>query len=924
MRLKLLPSARLAVVAAVTFVALAHPLFAQTLPPGVQPRATLGGITEYSFPNGLRVLLFPDPSNPKVTVNMTYLVGSRFEGYGETGMAHLLEHLLFIRSTNNREIKQELTDHGAQWNGSTDYDRTNYFETVPASDENLKWALGLEAERMVNMRMEKPLLDTEMTVVRNEFERGENSAQNILEERVVSTAYLWHNYGKSVIGSRADLEKMPIDRLAAFYRKYYQPDNAVLVIAGQFDAGNALAMVADSVGRIPKPARQLDETYTVEPVQDGERYVELRRVGTNQAVMAVWHAPALSHPDSAALEVFAGIMSGGGGRGGPGTGRLHKALVDTKKAIAVRVSYQELHDPGFVTAAATLSKDQSLADARKIMLDTIAGLVTDPPTSDEVAREKSRILQGMEASMTNSQQAALRLSESIAAGDWRLYFVNYDQIKSVTPADVVRVAKLYFKPSNRTVGEFIPTDAPDRTEVPASADLERTLKDYKTELTVSAGEAFDPSPSNIEQHLVRAGLQNGMKLAMLPRTTRGGIVSAAIQLRFGDEASLSGLRATSELTGALLARGTKTKTRQQLQDEMLKLNARISVTGGAGRATANIQTTQANLVPALRLAVEMLREPAFPDADFDQVKTQRIAGIENSRTEPDAQAPLALERAINPYRRGDVRYVGTLDEQIEDLNKVTLPDVQKLHARFYGASHGDLVVVGQFDQADVRKAAAELLGAWSTPAPYARTTTSYQRASPVNLKIETPDKQNATFSAGLTFAMSDTDPDYPAMVLANYMFGGSITGRAPNRIRNQEGLSYGVNSRLAVPAAGNSASFGGMAISNPANTPRVEASFRDELAKTLASGFTADEVAAAKKALRDQRVVGRTQDAALLGLIATREEFGRTLEWDQRMDARLEALTMEEVNAAFRRHVSLDQLSIAKAGDFKAAGAYQR
>jgi zinc protease len=160
------------------------------------------------------------------------------------------------------------------------------------------------------------------------------------------------------------------------------------------------------------------------------------------------------------------------------------------------------------------------------------------------------------------------------------------------------------------------------------------------------------------------------------------------------------------------------------------------------------------------------------------------------------------------------------------------------------------------------------------------------------------------------------------MLLANYMFGGSITGRAPNRIRNQEGLSYGVNSRFAAPAVGDAASFGGTAISNPQNTPRVEASFRDELAKTLANGFTADEVASAKKALRDQRTVGRSQDGQLLNLIATREEFGRTLAWDEQMDARLEALTADQVNAAFRRHVSVDQLSIVKAGDFKAAGAY--
>jgi zinc protease len=228
----------------------------------------MAGITEYTYPNGLRVLLLPDSGSSTITVNVVYLVGSRHEGYGESGMAHLLEHMLFIKSTRDRNIKKELEDHGARWNGTTWFDRTNYYETVNASEENLAWALGLEAERMVNMRIEKDLLDTEMTVVRNEFERGENSVSGVLEERVLSTAYLWHNYGKSTIGSRADIERVPIDRLAAFYRKFYQPDNAVVVIAGQVDPSKTLGMVASTLGGIPRPTRKLDVTYTVEPPQD--------------------------------------------------------------------------------------------------------------------------------------------------------------------------------------------------------------------------------------------------------------------------------------------------------------------------------------------------------------------------------------------------------------------------------------------------------------------------------------------------------------------------------------------------------------------------------------------------------------------------------------------------------------------------------
>ena len=320
-------------------------LAAQTLPQGVRKGPSMAGITEYAYPNGLRVLLLPDSGSSTITVNVTYLVGSRHEGAGESGMAHLLEHLNFIKSTHDRNIKKELEDHGARWNGTTSYDRTNYYETVNASNENLEWALGLEAERMVNMRIEKPLLDTEMTVVRNEFERGENSVARVLEERVLSTAYLWHNYGKSTIGSRADIERVPISRLADFYRKYYQPDNAVVTIAGQIDPAQTLAMVGRTLGAIPRPARTLDATYTVEPAQDGERVVELRRVGKGKNLIMAYHTPAMAHPDSAALEVMAGILAGGRG----GTGRLDKALVDTKKALSVSMSVEELHDPGVVT-----------------------------------------------------------------------------------------------------------------------------------------------------------------------------------------------------------------------------------------------------------------------------------------------------------------------------------------------------------------------------------------------------------------------------------------------------------------------------------------------------------------------------------------------------------------------------------------------
>jgi len=892
---------------------------AQTLPPGVQQGPSMAGITEYVYPNGLKVLLLPDSASSTITVNVTYLVGSRHEGYGETGMAHLLEHLNFIRSVNGRDIKKELDDRGARWNGTTWYDRTNYFETVNASDENLRWALGLEAERMINMRIDKEILNTEMTVVRNEFERGENSPAGVLEERVFSTAYLWHNYGKSTIGSRADIERVPVDRLAAFYRKYYQPDNAILIVSGQIDPSKTLAMVAETLGAIPRPTRVLDRTYTVEPPQDGERIVELRRVGAGKNLLIAYHAPAMAHSDSAVFEVLSGVLAGRGG-----TGRLDKALVDARKALSVGASVYQLHDPGLFMISATLNDEQSLDEAKKIILDTLAGLAREAPTADEVNRAKTRILQGMDRMFANSQQLAMQLTETAASGDWRLLFTNYEQLKRVTGEDITSVVQRYLKDSNRTIGTFIPDPAPDRAVIPEAPSIDTLLKTYNPEINIDPGEALNPAPAEIEKRIRRTTLNDGLRLALLSKSTRGNRVQASLTIRFGNERVLVGRNTAASMAGALLIRGTRTKSRQQLQDEMQRLNATINVSGGLSSASASISTTAENLIPALRLAVEILREPAFPELDFEQIRKQRIAGIERSRTEPGALVSEVLQRNLSPYPKTDVRHVRTMDEEIDELNKVTLDDVKRFHQDFYGASHGEFVAVGKFDAAAVERAVAELLGPWKSPVPYERIVNNYMPVQTINTKIETPDKENAQFSAAIRLQMRDTDPDYPAMVMANYMFGGAgLTSRLPDRIRNREGLSYSVGSSYSAPSVGDAAIFSASAIANPGNAPRVESSFMDELQRTLKQGFTAEELASAKKAIRDERIGGRSSDGGVLGLIAAREQFGRTLAWDEQMDAKLEALTLEQVNAAFRRYVNPSAISIVKGGDFKAAKAYQ-
>src|SRR6185437_3027243 len=262
-------------------------------PPTVPHKITsVEGITEYRLDNGVRILLFPDASTSKVTVNCTVFVGSRHEGYCETGMAHLLEHMVFKGCRmlpKVGDIPKALRDRGAVYNGTTSDDRTNYYETLNATDDNLEFALRLEADRLVNSFIRREDLASEMTVVRNEFERGENNPQYILFQRMLAVAYEWHNYGKSTIGNRSDIERVPIERLQAFYRKHYQPDNIMVVVAGKFDETKALGYLVKYFGKLQKPDRQLDTTYTEEPTQDGERSVVLRRAGSVGVVGAVYH-----------------------------------------------------------------------------------------------------------------------------------------------------------------------------------------------------------------------------------------------------------------------------------------------------------------------------------------------------------------------------------------------------------------------------------------------------------------------------------------------------------------------------------------------------------------------------------------------------------------------------------------------------------
>ncbi|HLS86134.1 MAG TPA: pitrilysin family protein [Burkholderiales bacterium] len=881
------------------------------LPPALGQAAldkvrTVAGITEYRLENGLRVLMLPDPGADTITVHVTYRVGSRHEGYGEKGMAHLLEHLLFKGSPRHPDPKAEMAARGARWNGTTSMDRTTYFETFAPSPENLDWALSLEADRMVNAYVRKSDLESEMTVVRNEFEMGENSPGSVLYQRMQQTAFQWHNYGNPIIGARSDIEQVPIGRLQAFYRTWYQPDNALLIIGGRFDEAHALELVRKHFGPIPKPARELPALYTEEPTQDGERNVVLRRVGDHQLVQVLYRVPAASDPSYPAVDILTRVL------GEAPSGRLHRALVQKGLASVVWGAERGLHDPGFIYFGASLSRDADLAAAREALLATVEGVKTDPVRPEELERARTSLLNDFEKTELETGSLVRALAEFEAMGDWRLFFLYRDRLEKVTLEDVQRVANDYLRRSNRVVGVFIPTDAPERAEIPPRPDLEKALEGYTGGESVRLGEAFDPSPENIEARVVRRSLANGIRAAFLPKKTRGGRVVVKLDLHWGSTQSLMHRDVACSLAGGMLTRGTEKRTRAELKDAFERLNASVQIDGEGVR----LEVRSANLEPALRLVAEALTQPSFPRSEFEELKRAAITGAEAQRSDPSARASVRLSRHLYAYPTGHPHYTPTVDERIDWLRATTLEDAMKCYRELMGATGATIAAVGELDPDALARLVESLFGGWKTPQPFERVPVVPAFPDPVRSEIVTPDKANAVLRAGFNLKMRDDHPDFPALVLANYLLGGTSTARLPARVREKEGLSYSTYTSFGASPFDEAASFRVGAIYAPANRARVEQAVREELARALREGFGEDEVAAGRKALLEARQLARTQDRALAERLAAYLFADRTFAWDIALEKRIASLSAEEVNAALRRHFDAG-LSLVAAGDFR-------
>lgn len=872
------------------------------------------GVKEYSLNNGMRVLLLADASQSNMVVNIVYNVGSKDEGYGEKGMAHLLEHMLFKSTKNLGDIKKQLSDKGGQANGTTWFDRTNYYEIFPSNDENLKWSLQMEADRMINATILQTDLDKEFSVVRNEFEIGENNPTRVMIQNVFSNGYTWHNYGNSTIGSKEDIERVKSPTLRKFYEKYYQPDNATLIIAGKFDEKNALKYITDYFSVLKKPERNLGGTYTVEPAQNGEKYFEIKRNNDQQIIAAGYHTSAFADKDFAALSALYEILTS------DPSGYLYKNLVETQKVSSIWTFSPVVRDPGMVYFNFDVPKDKNLDETTSLIRTELDKVSSIKFSQDDLKRAKAKLIKGIENERNNTIDFAINLTEIVGAGNYKLGFLYRDNVENLKLEDINRVAQKYFKNNNRTIGVFRPSSNEERVFPSEFRDqqIADLVKDYKGKALEKEPAPFEASIANVKKNLTEGKLSNGMKYGLINKELKGDKIQGTFRFRIGNEKDLEGKESIGSMTASLLKAGTKTKTKEQIQDELDQMKSSVGAYVYGQNLIISIDTYKQYYPKVMAILQDMLTNATFPENELTKTITETNTWLEGQLKDPNAIANNELQRLAAPYPKTSIFYVASLQEQIDDNKKVTKAQVEDFYKNIMGASDGVGTLIGSIDAKTASSELEKTFGKFTAKSKFTEVKPTFFETKKQDKNIITPDKENAVALGTSSFKMTQDHPDYAPLVMANEILGsgGFLSARLPMRLREKDGISYGVGSYLNIPVSNDVSSWNYYAYLNPTKRDAVEVAIKEEVSKAIASGFTQQELDSNKKSYANERTTSLGTDNTLINLVNTQLLFGRSLDKYDEQNAKIQNLKLSEVNAALKKYLSENNVISVFAGDF--------
>ncbi len=899
---------------------------------------TVGTIDEYTLKsNGLQVLLMPEHSSPTLTFMVTYRVGSRNEVTGTTGATHLLEHLMFKGSKNHtrekgNNVDQLLERTGAMYNATTWLDRTNYYANM--GSEHLGTVMDMEADRMRNLLLREEDRKPEMTVVRNEFERGENSPIQALYKEIYQTAFVAHPYHHSTIGHRSDIEKVSIEKLRAFYDTFYWPNNATITIIGDFDPAKALEQVKQTFGKYPRSPKPIPEVYTEEPAQTGARRTVVKRPGQLGVVAVAHKVPPATHPDFAAVSLMSAILADGK------NSRMYKAITNKNLSTGVEGELGIFHDTSMHIVFAPLAPGAKAEEVEAIIVQEIERLKKDGVTEVELKAAAAKNAADAAFKLDGSFGIAGNINEFISAGDWTLFYGLDEAIKKVTVADILRVANKYLLEDSSTTAWFVPTQA---ASSPAGGSAGAGGKPG-LKVTSAGGPFYYREPGqNDGMAPMLAGAKDGVTKGggvsaasgskMAPNVQRSkvagidviayptgvkDVVTVRASLPAGKALGAAGNPAVPTLTGMLLDQGTKAQDKFAIAEKLEAVGASIRFAVATDVLNISAKSLKKDAPMVLGMIAEQLRTPAFSAEEFAKAKKQMAGGIRRGLESTDFRAADAFNRAA--YPKGHPNRNVSPDDMLSAIETATLDDVLAFHKANYGPAAMTLVLVGDLDVPALQGEVARAFGGWTGGQAVVRAAQPAPPASGAKQDVVMDGKTSVTVIMGQPSGLRYRDPDYQALRLATAILGDGFTGRLMANVRDKEGLTYDVRSLLQNDMFNDgdwrlSGSFA------PALLDQGIASTQRQLKLWYDKGVTPSEVSARKSNVIGAFKVSLTTTEGMAGTLLASVNRGYDVSWLDELPARVNALTTEQVNASIRKHLKPETMVLVKAGTFGAAAA---
>ena len=875
------------------------------------------GVKEVKLNNGLTVLMKEVHAAPVFTAQVWFNVGSRNEYTGITGISHILEHMLFNTSKHFKkgEISNAIRARGGIENAATWTDFTYYWQLL--SSDNLEFSLKTLAERVGNAALLPNELAKERTVVLSEMEGRQTDPDSLLYEAVMAAAFEAHPYQWPVIGWRSDVENIDRNQLVNYYQKYYYPNNATLVLVGDFDSAKALQFIKKYFGQIaahplPRPM------YTTEPKQRGIRRVTVRREGNAERVIMGYHVPAISDPDTYPLMVLDQILSGGR------SSRLYQALVENQLATSAWSSSGARKDPSLFMLGATGRHGVSVDVLEKSLREQVEKAKTTLPSSEEMQAARNQLQAYITFQNDSVSDQGEQLGYYNTVANWRYLNTLLPKVNAVTPEDVRRVAQKYLDDENLTAGYFIPTDggggvveaAPvgplQKSLLPDPSKLAYYTKPAKS--TPAKSVKTNASKSVVRPH--RIVLDNGMTV-IVQENPSNPTVAISGNLKAGSYFDGQGKAGTADLVAEMIGRGTETRSALDLAKASEFVGADINTSAGVESASFSAQSLSKDFPLMLDLLSDELRNANFPQDQLDRAKGEMMSNLEQSKESPEARAMRAFYNKIFPV--GHPYYEPTVEEAQKELSGITRDDLVNFYSKYYRPDTAAIVIVGDVKTDEAVSLVKKYFGDWKAvgPKPEMSIPTISPSSKTDKVVINLPDQTEVSVIYGYPMGVKRTDPDYYAVRIMNQILGGggalgSVLGE---EIREKRGLVYDVYSTYsATLGAGPWYATLGTA---PKNADMAIDTLKQQIEKFKKQGATPQQFKQAREFIVGVFPIALETNSGVANALLSAEFYGLGMDYLHNYSKIYRSVTLDQVNAAAKKYLRPDSATLVIAGPYK-------